>query len=217
MVISTICGSPKVGGSNSELHLKQITKTLSDEHIIHSYNINKQLLSKDELEIVRNSDVLVIAFPLYIDGIPSHLLEQLIVLEEEYRNNPHKDTVLYVISNNGFFEGIQNQCALDIMKNFCTRAGIRYGQGIGCGAGEMIGGMLHIITPTGKGPLTTYGKSINKMVNNISLLKSDEDMFITSDFTWNLFRIFAERTFWIPMARKNHIKTRQLTCRKFIW
>lgn len=37
---------------------------------------------------------------------------------------------VYVITNNGFFEGRQNNLALEMMKNFCIYAGLVWGQGL---------------------------------------------------------------------------------------
>ena len=133
MVIATLNGSPKVKDSNSEVNLSVIEERLSKENTIKRYSINKSLLKEEEISQIINSDILIFAFPLYVDGIPAHLLEQMILLEKAYKEKEHNDTTVYVIANNGFYEGDQNKYALAMVKNFCTRANITWGQGIEIG------------------------------------------------------------------------------------
>ncbi len=59
--------------------------------------------------------VLVFVFPLYVDSIPSQLLQFLIILGE--RKDLNHDIMVYCVVNNGFFEGTQNYIAIQQMKN----------------------------------------------------------------------------------------------------
>jgi len=82
-------------------------------------------------------DALVIALPLYVDGVPSHALKFLIEAEKFCKdNNCHFK--LYVISNCGFYEGRQCKNELTIMRSFCDAAGLQWGAGLGIGGGEML-------------------------------------------------------------------------------
>lgn len=86
---------------------------------------------------LNNIDNLVIAIPLYVDGIPSHFLEFMQYLEKYCTdNNLHFN--IYVISNGGFIEGKQSRVLFSIFKNFCDRAGLVWNGGIGIGGGVMI-------------------------------------------------------------------------------
>jgi len=83
-------------------------------------------------------DALVIALPVYVDGVPSHVLRFMEEAERFLKENDCRFK-LYVISNCGFYEGTQCKHALSIMRSFCKASGLTWGGGLGIGAGEMLG------------------------------------------------------------------------------
>lgn len=213
MVIATLNGSPKIKDSNSEVLLSIIEERLIKENTIKRYSINKSLLQEDEISQIIKSDILIVAFPLYVDGIPSHLLEQMILLEKAYKEKEHKDTIVYVIANNGFYEGCQNEYAIAMMKNFCTRANIRWGQGIGIGAGEMIGGLIKNGMSLGRGPLASLGKAIDIFIENIKNKVSKDDIYVNPNFPSFAFKFLAHRSFWDAKARENGVTKKEMNAR----
>jgi multimeric flavodoxin WrbA len=82
-------------------------------------------------------DALVIALPVYVDGVPSHVLRFMAEAERFCKQNSCRFK-LYVLSNCGFFEGKQCKNVLAIMRSFCAAAGLEWGGGVGIGAGEML-------------------------------------------------------------------------------
>jgi hypothetical protein len=82
-------------------------------------------------------DALVIALPVYVDGVPASVLHFLEKAEYFIKEN-NCNFKLYVISNCGFYEGRQCKHLLNIMQNFCRAAGLTWAGGIGIGAGEML-------------------------------------------------------------------------------
>ena len=82
-------------------------------------------------------DALVIAMPVYVDGVPSHVLRFLEEAEQFLKENKC-NFKMYVISNCGFYEGRQCRHLLNIMHTFCKTAGVTWGGGLGIGAGEML-------------------------------------------------------------------------------
>lgn len=95
----------------------------------------------DKLEDANN---LVFAIPLYVDGVPSHILPFLKKMEGFCRENELKINV-YVIANNGFIEGRQNEPLMQIMENFCIRSNIKWCGGLGIGGGVMMN-VMRIMT-----------------------------------------------------------------------
>ena len=83
------------------------------------------------------ADNIVFVLPLYVDGIPSHLLTFLRELESRCRENGCKANV-YAVSNGGFIEGDQNRVLMSTLENFCTRSGLEWRGGIGIGGGVML-------------------------------------------------------------------------------
>ena len=157
------------------------------------------------------SNALVFAFPLYVDGIPSHLLSCIMQLESFLSTIKEKDIVVYTLVNCGFFEGHQTALAIEMMKNWCKKAGLRWGQGIGMGAGGMLQSVKNV--PAGYGPKKDLGEALSKLVKNISERSSGEDIFITANFPRFLYKLAAEMG-WRKSVKANGLKTRDLHLRK---
>jgi hypothetical protein len=84
------------------------------------------------------ADLVVLAFPLYIDALPFLCTLALEVLAE--RNLTGK--ALAVLVNNGFPEALQNNLALSICARFARETGMAWAGGLALGGGEAISGGL---------------------------------------------------------------------------
>lgn len=93
---------------------------------------HERLLS--QLKDVR---AVVFCLPLYVDGVPSHVLSFLEKMEAFCRENSLRLNV-YCVANNGFIEGKQNEPLMQTFENFCARAGLTWGGGVGIGGGVML-------------------------------------------------------------------------------
>lgn len=171
---------------------------------------NKPELNPEEAANIGEYDVLIFAFPLYVDAIPSHLLSCLIELEGCLAK-AKKDTVVYAIVNCGFYEGQQNRLALAMMENWCDRAGLKWGQGIGIGAGGILAGNNNI--PLGQGPNKNLGKALSTLVHNVLHLGSDETIFITANFPKVAYKLAAEWN-WRQAAKLNGLTVKELSLQK---
>ena len=89
------------------------------------------------LEQLRDAQAVVFGLPLYVDGVPSHVLRFLEEMEVFCRENGLKFRV-YCVANNGFIEGKQNEPLMQVFENFCVRAGLAWGGGVGIGGGVML-------------------------------------------------------------------------------
>jgi len=92
---------------------------------------------KKVLEHLKGADNTVFVLPLYVDGVPSHILGFMKELENFCREN-NITLNIYVISNGGFIEGEQNQVLMKIFENFCARSGLTWCGGVGIGGGVML-------------------------------------------------------------------------------
>ena len=103
--------------------------------------VTEKLLSpadyKRILSRLADADAVVFCLPLYVDGVPSHVLRFLETLEGFSRENGLGFRV-YCIANNGFIEGRQNEPLMQVFEHFCTRAGLRWCGGVGIGGGMML-------------------------------------------------------------------------------
>ena len=89
------------------------------------------------LEQLRDAQAVVFGLPLYVDGVPSHVLRFMERMEAFCRENGLKLRV-YCVANNGFIEGKQNEPLMQVFEHFCRRAGLEWGGGVGIGGGVML-------------------------------------------------------------------------------
>ena len=89
------------------------------------------------LRALKDAGKVVFIAPLYVDGVPSHMLPFMREMEDYCRENGLRLKV-YVIANNGFIEGRQNEPLMQVMENFCVRSGLEWCGGIGIGGGVML-------------------------------------------------------------------------------
>lgn len=212
MKIAFINGSPKIKDSASGCILQELKALLEqNSNIISEYCFRKPQLSIKEMEQLAEYNVLIFAFPLYVDGIPSHLLNCLIQLEMIFANIKEKDVIVYSLVNCGFYEGHQNKLAIEMMENWCTKAGIKWGQGIGIGAGGMIPGLKSVAI--GHGPKKSLEKALKELADNILKGTSEENIFITVNFPRVLYKLAAEMG-WRQSIKANGLKRKDLFIRK---
>ena len=111
-------------------------------------------------DCIKIADAVIISVPLYVDSIPSHVLQFLQEAEQSCKSNTCHFK-LYVISNSGFVAGHNNETHLDQYKCWCERSGIVYGGGLGIGGGVM----LHVVFFVGL--FLGIGGLIVKIITNI--------------------------------------------------
>lgn len=212
MKIAFINGSPKVKDSASGAILQDLKPLLEkDNNIISEYNFCKPELKDKDIEELAKCDVWVFTFPLYVDGIPSHLLSCLVELETYFAAKKEKDIAVYSLVNCGFYEGHQNRLAIEIMENWCVKTGLKWGQGVGIGSGGMLAGLKNV--PMGRGPKKNLGSAFKELVNNISMRNSGENIFISANFPRFLYKLAAEMS-WRQAIKANGLKRKDLSLRK---
>ena len=93
------------------------------------------------LEMVKVSDIVILAFPLYVDSLPAAAVAALELIAKQQRDSkPSKKQRLVAIVNNGFPEPSQNNTAIAICKQFAAEANFEWAGGISLGGGGAIGG-----------------------------------------------------------------------------
>lgn len=205
MKIAMINGSPKTGENNSQYFADEMEKLLSPAEVI-SVRINRPRISDQEKELLASCDTLVFCFPLYVDSIPSHLLAILVELETFFRDKKMKPDV-YAVINCGFYEGTQTHIALDIVQNWAAHAGLYWRQGVGVGAGEMLGNLGSV--PLGKGPKTSLGKAFNALALNILRHEAGENIYVKPNFPRLGFLLIGSLG-WTLQAKANGISRKDI-------
>lgn len=129
-----IVGSPKKKLAASSF-LAGLTSILSGKHITRALRTRAD--GKAILPDIENGDNVVFSVPLYVDGVPSHVLYFLKEMENYCKENSISVNV-YVICNNGFIEGKQSKPQFRVFENFCSRSGNSWMGGLGIGGGVMM-------------------------------------------------------------------------------
>ncbi len=206
MNILFINGSPKVNKSASGMLLDELRDYMQDHAIVqYSLNVNKKPDSL-LLQSLSEQDIIVISFPLYVDSIPSHFLYYLTELENYLKYNSSK-AVVYAIINCGFYEGHQNRHALEILKIWCEKANLKWGQGIGIGAGGMLAGLGNV--PKGKGPRKNASAALLELASNAAEKRSGKDIYASPNFPRFLYKIMGDIG-WRTQAKRNGLKTKDI-------
>jgi len=159
-----LVGSPKARSTSASLgnHLFGLlqqrglsTCTLHLTSALRAADGTRALLSATD-----DADIIVLAFPLYVDSLPSPLVRALELLAEHRRGmeSPPRQRLL-AISNCGFPEARHNDTALAQCRIFCRDAGIEWIGGLGLGGGGMIGGL----------PLAKRGRAVRNVLASLAL------------------------------------------------
>ena len=87
------------------------------------------------------TDLLVIAFPLYVDSLPYKVTQVLeLIAQHRKSKNSEKAQRLSIIVNCGFPEAQHNNTALAICQQFAKEAGFLWEGGLSLGGGAAING-----------------------------------------------------------------------------
>ena len=208
MRISIINGSPRFKQNISGLLIKEIILELGEEgKNVEEYHLNRRNIDKEKIENISRSDVIIFAFPLYVDSLPALVLEFLVEMEKNQNKIKDIAPTIYCVINNGFFEGRQNNIAIRQMQHWCKKMNFIWGQGIGVGAAEMLPALSKV--PLGKGPKKNLGEAVKRLCFNIKNLKTDENMLFSPNYFRFLWKFQAD-LFWILKARDNGLKIREL-------
>ncbi|MDR2638278.1 MAG: hypothetical protein LBC09_00395 [Helicobacteraceae bacterium] len=208
MKIAAINASPKTGASNSGIILDKLNGYIGKRCEIVNYSLSSKGFSEAVYSDIVASDAVVLAFPLYVDALPSNLLKMLIELEGYISRNNANDIVVYAIINNGFYEGEQTRIAFEIIQNWCDRARLKFGGGIGQGAGETIGVMKNSsISKTLFGALE---RELNRLAEKIESTAAYEIKYLTPFLPRFLWSLAAKYAFWRPLAAKNKLSMKDI-------
>jgi multimeric flavodoxin WrbA len=207
MKIALINGSQKTGVSNSGIILDRINSIINGKHEVAICNSRISLFTDETFKKIVCADVIILAFPLFVYAVPSHTLKMLIELENFIKREKADNLIIYTIVNCGFYEGKQNNVAFRIIENWCEHSGVKFGGGIGQGAGEMLGQTkdIHI----NKGPFNNLERSLQEKKKKMELKEPFETMYLNPLFPQFLFKIFGTR-YWNSMARKNGLKKKDI-------
>lgn len=202
MKIVMLNGSPRPKNSTSLYLLQNLKDKLSAEsevQICEASSDTPEAIAKSLAARLTDCDCLVVAFPLYVDGIPGSLLGILNAVRLLLPAGA-KSTKVYVIVNCGFYEAEQAHTAIRIFWKWCEKCGLKKGRAIGVGAGQMAQ-----FSPMGRGPAANLGKALDTLSSDILTQTEADTIYTEPNFPRFLYKLAAHMG-WRSAARKNRLR-----------
>ena len=206
MKLLLIEGSPKLRASASSILMDGLRERLRDAEI-HTCAVKGAPVTGEVSAAFTAVDAVVLAFPLYVDGVPSHFLRFLTETEDVLREAEHKP-IVYALMNCGFYEGEQCAPALEMVQNWCLRAGVPFGGGLAVGAGGALTGLDAFAM--GRGPKQTLGKELEVLAERICAGQCAAPVCISLDMAWEDYQTMGERG-WRKAAQKQGLQEKDLS------
>jgi multimeric flavodoxin WrbA len=102
-------------------------------------SLNSQTRMSEMYEVIDNTDLVMLAFPLYVDSLPAPVIDALERIAAHRKG--HQSPVRFAaVSNCGFPEAHHNNTALAICSEFARQNGFAWMGGLALGGGE---GLVH--------------------------------------------------------------------------
>ena len=224
MKIAAINGSPKGLKSNSNEIISILKGMISADarwQIVSQIRDINKLDDADFSADLYSSDVLIIAFPLYVDSLPASLMKFLEkyskgYLESRVKGMPEqKRQRVFAVANCGFFEGLQNETALEMIEHLCRPAGLLWCGGAGIGTGEMILGIKNVPPEAGiKKPVTAALRKIAAAIEEKDGMLS-ENIYTQHKIPWLFYKIAGEFG-WRQQIKKNRLLRKDIDARPLL-
>ncbi len=160
-----LVGSPKPTRSTSEALGSYLLERLTHRGMqTETVHVHRALRSGDGiaglLAATDRADLVVLAFPLYVDSLPAPVIKALELIARHRQQAGSPDGPWFLgISNSGFPEPAQNATALAICRQFAREAGLRWAGGLAVGGGGLVGGR----------PLTEAGRVVRPIIRALDL------------------------------------------------
>jgi len=135
-----LVGSPRLEKSSSSSLGSYLFEQLQQQGVeTETIYLYKAINTADRIEALRDAidraDLVVLAFPLYVDTLPGPVISVFETLVEHCRQKS-KTTRFAAIVNCGFPEASQNANAIAVCAEFARSAGFKWMGGLPLGAGE---------------------------------------------------------------------------------
>ena len=209
--ICFVNGSPRGNNSASKRIIGKVTEMIDKQmteiqEICVVESLRNNTMEKD-FALMGKMDSIIFVFPLYIDAIPSNLLEYMYEFDEYLTSHPQSNDYIpprvYSIINNGFIEGSQNVNALRIMCHYSVRIGYNWRFGIGIGAGEFISETMEVIPLKSRLKRNIYDALV-KLTTELESgeIKQHDNIMTNPSMPKFLFKFVGNRH-WIAEAKSS--------------
>lgn len=181
MKVLVLNGSPKKGGASK--YLSAVLKRMLFGCKCVTYSLRTPRHDEEIFQQMKDADAVLLSIPLYVDGIPAHVIRFLKGAERFCRENGCRFQ-LYVLSNSGFIEGRQNEACLAQVRCWCGRAGVKWGGGLGIGGGVMLHVLFYVA-------LILFGLFLAELAINLFSGRAAVSVSMAQALGWDALWLFA--------------------------
>lgn len=217
--VLSLVGSPKLGPSSSFAISDYVSKILSslgwETECLKLRGDLKTSTGQDALvAAVDRADLVNLAFPLYVDALPTLPTLALEILLSQASRWTARPKRLMAVANCGFPEAHQNLLALAICERFALQSGWHWCGGLALGAGEGISSGMPLDAPPRSGRLPSHNlrqaldSSLKAIASGQNIPESAQALLDKSpipglpQFAWRVvYRVMGHRG-WRAQARQ---------------
>ena len=216
-----LVGSAKPAGqSTSEALGSYLAQKLAERDIaVTTLHVARAMRTEERtaalLAAVDAADIVILAFPLYVDGLPYLVTQALEQIAAHRAGEADIRCPLFLaIANCGFPEAQHNETALAISEQFAAEAGLRWAGGLALGEGGAVNGQ----------PLAKTGGMVRNVVAALDLaaaalaagkpVPTEAVSLMARPFIPASAYMLMGDLGWVMQARRNRVVTR-LAARPF--
>ena len=188
MRIALVNGSPKCKDSASGALISDFLACAHEICDCVEIKMNKAKLDEEAVDRLAECEAWVFFYPLYVDGVPGHLLSCLKALER--LKDRYGVRYIYAVSNCGFFDGRQCEWSLDVIKHWSRRCGFEFCGGIGIGGGGALTTLLNM--KPGDKPKSKIDKALDLLLKRILEESSFENFYANISIPRAVYKLAAE-------------------------
>ena len=161
-----LIGSPKGEKSTSASLGNYLVSKLEGFGMIFEKAFIHRLVNREEkiqklFRMIDSADLIILAFPLYVDSLPAPVIKAMELIKEEKDTSKSKKSQKFIaICNSGFPEASQSTVALQICRIFSNDCGFVWKGGVALGGGAAINGI----------PLQKRGGMVRNVIKGLDIL-----------------------------------------------
>ena len=208
MNVLILVGSPKGRTSASYMLGSKLAEGLRERGaVVIDGMVHNELRSEEGtsrlLDAVDAADLVVLAFPLYVDSLPAPLtllLER--IAERRVRGTPAGTPRLAVVVQCGFPEAHQCETAIGICRLFAERTGMRWAGALAMGMGGSLGGDFKKLPGGGKNILDALNMASESLASGNDIPDEATKLFAKPLMPRWMYTVFGNLG-WRMQMRKN--------------
>ncbi|MBK6742693.1 MAG: NAD(P)H-dependent oxidoreductase [Hydrogenophilales bacterium] len=165
------------------------------------------------LEEMLASDMLIVAAPIYVDGLPYLVVSALEQLAARLGEHPHALCRMVGLLNCGYPEAIHNRLAMRMLRHFARQGGLRWAGGLALGGGEALqGGMRDVADWAARNVVRALRMAAAALAGGGAIPAEATRLMARPLVPARLYRWLA-RLHWLRSARAHGLGGKQLAAR----